>query len=750
MLINKLYSKSLIIKAFLYIVILVVLSTATYKIYKAYNYVVNFTATNFTDWLQHKNYNNFNLQVGNIKFNPSLFNIDFYLENIQLKYENNIVHINNIQGKVNILFYILYNKIKITNLVFEKINLNLNNISNKSIINHLAGRADCYLNYNNIFTNIKLFLLEPIKNTEFNLDFIFNINDALNHITIKEFRLSNIANDVRELMQYLPEHFINYRVLQWLNNAVLSGSIDKNELIWAKDDTFSWKINFKNVTLKYLDSFPPLENLCITMNIINDAFEIQMDSGDLQGFVIQQPIKALKVTLNNINADNLEPLSIKAAIVAPISKGLEFIKNSNIKYLGQYLYEHNNILQLQGNMELSINLSIPLEFNSKQDTIFDIICNFNNVSVRIGAIDIDLTNLSGNIYINNNYISLNNLAISNKSILAPIKFTIRQDNIIVESSEITATWLLNQQQDFLIKELNVFGIPLGSIKFGVNASREALFFEHQYAMGHVLISDLKRGNYVINFEQLRINDTNINTSDKKNSILNKINNIRFNCKDFYFNNVHLGEVQGAVNNNTLQVNGKANFNNFHANIPIINNGAGCIDFNIAWSDYIQGLLWKNISGQINIELKNGVIMGIEPGLGRVIGLLSIENIKRRLSLDFTDVTNPGFAFDTLNGKLEAEAGVMHIKYMVIQGPAAKMVITGEVSLLDNKQINLFVEVSSKIGATLPIAAAIAVGNPIVGAAIWLFDKVSNLKVGELQVEKYKIVGDLEHPEIIEL
>lgn len=750
MLINKLYNKSLFLKAILYIIIIVVLSASGYKIYRTYKYIINFTATDFTDWLKQKSCNNFELKFTNIKFNSSLINLYFDVENIQLKWQDNTIYINNIQGKINTLFYILYSKIKITDLILNEINLNLNNIADKTIIHQLTGNVDCYLNDNNNFVNIKYYLLEPINNIEFNVNLVVNIDNKLNHVAISEFRLNNITKNIRDIMQYLPEYFINNKLLQWLNNAVLSGSIDKNELIWIKDHKFSWQVKFKNITLKYMDAWPPLEHLCMTMDIIEDNFKIQMDSGELQGFIVQQPIKQLQATLNNINVDNVEPLLIRAAVIAPVSKGLEFINNSNIKYLNNNLYEYINKLKPQGNMNLSITLSVPIAVNIKEEVMFNIVCNFNNANIQFSAFDVHLTNLSGDISITNDSILVNNLAISNQPLPVPIKFIIKQHDVIIESPEITAAWVLDQQHDFVIKELILLGKSLGKVKVSVNAANDALYFDNEYAKGHILLNDLKQGNYILNFEKLTIKDININSAKQNSSVLNKINNIIFNCKNFYFNNLNIGEVHGVINkDNNLHITGKANFKDLNANIPIINNGVGVVDFNIAWSNYMQGFLWKEINGQINIELKNGVVIGLEPGLGRVIGLLSIENIKRRLSLDFTDVTNPGFAFDILNGNLEVEAGIIKIKYMAIQGPAAKMIITGEVAL-DTQQINLFVEVSSKIGSTLPIAAAIAAGNPIVGAAIWLFDKVSNVKVGELRVEKYKIVGNLEQPEIIEL
>ena len=179
------------------------------------------------------------------------------------------------------------------------------------------------------------------------------------------------------------------------------------------------------------------------------------------------------------------------------------------------------------------------------------------------------------------------------------------------------------------------------------------------------------------------------------------------------------------------------------------NGVGVINFNLQWPNYLHSISLNNVVGTLNLDIKNGIITGIEPGLGRVIGLLSVENIQRRLQLDFSDVTNAGFSFDQLSGTLNVNSGIIKVEHVIIKGPSAKITISGSMNL-SSKQLNLFTEVTSKISATLPLAIAIAAGNPVVGAAIWLFDHVSGAKVSEFKVQKYKIVGTWDKPEIIKL
>lgn len=730
-------------------------SVVCYNLYNSYQSVIHITSQDITNWLKKKNYNNVDVKIATIQFNWSAINLNFDLEKVTLKLNNDVITINKITGKINILSFILYNKIKISDFIIVDPYLSINNISPKQGIKELVGKIDCYgaLNKNSSQMDINIFLSDPTNtNISFNIDAVINIDHTNNNISINRFRLQNTTKNIRDIITYLPEYFINPVLLQWLDSALLSGEIGYNELLWTKDNQFDWKIKFKNVNLKYMHGWPLIENLYATMNIVNDDFKIHINSGDSKGFILQQSIKQISASLNNIHADNLEPLLITLDIVAPISKGLEFIKHINLQHIGNHLGKYINIFNPQGDMSLAIQVFIPLAKNNKEE--IKVVGNgvFTKTRITIPIINVTLDNLNSNVTFSNNNILIDNIKINIFNNIVPVTLTIKENHVFIESPGILVAKLLLDQHDvFIIDELRVFDNHLGKTKiFTKLSNNDALYFQNDYAKGKLLFSDLKINKYIIYFDELKVNTNNLTNKYNNKNILSTIHKISFNCKNFYLNTINMGEINGAITKDQgLQLEGKANFKDFNINIPIIHNGSGVIDFNLRWLNGIHGLLWKNASGILNIEVKNGVIVGIEPGLGRVIGLLSIENIQRRLHLDFTDVTNAGFSFDQLTGKLCIESGVINIEHMIIQGPSAKMVITGALNL-DTKDLHLFVEVSSKIGSTLPIAAAIAAGNPVIGAAVWLFDRASGAKVSELQVEKYKVVGTWEKPEIIGL
>ena len=59
---------------------------------------------------------------------------------------------------------------------------------------------------------------------------------------------------------------------------------------------------------------------------------------------------------------------------------------------------------------------------------------------------------------------------------------------------------------------------------------------------------------------------------------------------------------------------------------------------------------------MNIDMRDGQLVKVQPGVGRVLGLLSLAQLPRRLTLDFRDFFEKGFAFDRIHGDVRVAAG----------------------------------------------------------------------------------------------
>lgn len=176
---------------------------------------------------------------------------------------------------------------------------------------------------------------------------------------------------------------------------------------------------------------------------------------------------------------------------------------------------------------------------------------------------------------------------------------------------------------------------------------------------------------------------------------------------------------------------------------------GQADFALSWEGMPYQLDTKTLSGEVNFDFKDGLIQGVNPGFGRVLSLLNLDNIRRRLNLDFSDVTKQGMTFDSLKGKMHLLEGVIHTDKVILESPSVKIETTFRTSLTD-QFLNGHMDVMPNLTGSLPIAAAIAAGNPAVGAAVWVMDKLFGKKIQEINRIEYRLSGTWEAPHIQEM
>ncbi len=166
-------------------------------------------------------------------------------------------------------------------------------------------------------------------------------------------------------------------------------------------------------------------------------------------------------------------------------------------------------------------------------------------------------------------------------------------------------------------------------------------------------------------------------------------------------------------------------------------------FDIFWPAAPTGEFLSVVNGTASINIESGQMTDLEPGAGRIFGLLSLTALPRRLSLDFRDVFEKGFGFDKIAGDFQINQGNAFTENLVLKGPAADVGIVGRIGLAaeDYDQIAI---VNAKIGHTLPIAGVIAAG-PAVGAALLILTEMLRDPLGELMQLQYKITGSWEDP-----
>lgn len=170
-----------------------------------------------------------------------------------------------------------------------------------------------------------------------------------------------------------------------------------------------------------------------------------------------------------------------------------------------------------------------------------------------------------------------------------------------------------------------------------------------------------------------------------------------------------------------------------------------LELQLSWPGGPGDLSLARARGTLTVEVDSGRILDLEPGVGRMLGILNTAALSRRLSLDFSDVFDDGFTFDRIQGDIAIGSGDARIRNLSIEAPAADIKITGRTDLVAGV-LDQSVEVTPEIGVGLALAGTVA-GGPVVGAAVFLADKVTDGAVERLGRYTYQVRGPWRDPEI---
>jgi uncharacterized protein YhdP len=178
-----------------------------------------------------------------------------------------------------------------------------------------------------------------------------------------------------------------------------------------------------------------------------------------------------------------------------------------------------------------------------------------------------------------------------------------------------------------------------------------------------------------------------------------------------------------------------------------------LDGQLEWPGSPTDFEYPTLSGTFGIRVGAGQFTKLDPGMGKLLGVLSLQALPRRITLDFRDVFSEGFAFDTITGSTRIAGGVMHTDDLALAGPAAKVHLAGEVDLeRETQRLSVRVQPSlSSVVSTGAGAAAVALlsANPLVGAAVGagtlLAQKIMSDPIEQIFSYEYAVSGSWSEP-----
>jgi uncharacterized protein (TIGR02099 family) len=178
---------------------------------------------------------------------------------------------------------------------------------------------------------------------------------------------------------------------------------------------------------------------------------------------------------------------------------------------------------------------------------------------------------------------------------------------------------------------------------------------------------------------------------------------------------------------------------------VLRGGKGVLSGQVGWDGSPLAPHYPTMAGMLNVQLDTGTFLKAEPGVGRLLGVLSLQSLPRRLLLDFRDVFAEGFTFDGVTGDVKIAAGVARSDNIRIRGLQAAVLVEGSTDLAAETQklrVVVVPEVSAG-GASLAYAAI----NPAIALGAFLAQLILSRPVSAANTREFHITGTWDDPKV---
>jgi uncharacterized protein (TIGR02099 family) len=174
-------------------------------------------------------------------------------------------------------------------------------------------------------------------------------------------------------------------------------------------------------------------------------------------------------------------------------------------------------------------------------------------------------------------------------------------------------------------------------------------------------------------------------------------------------------------------------------------GKGHMSGQLSWAGSPLSLHVPSLDGRINLALDAGQFLKAGPGGARLLSVLNLQALPRRLLLDFRDVFQEGFAFDSVTGDVIIDDGVASTNNLRMRGVQAAVLMEGSADIARETQ-NLRVLVVPEINAGTA-SLVYAVINPAVGLGSFVAQLFLRRPLMAASTREFSVQGSWADPQV---
>lgn len=178
---------------------------------------------------------------------------------------------------------------------------------------------------------------------------------------------------------------------------------------------------------------------------------------------------------------------------------------------------------------------------------------------------------------------------------------------------------------------------------------------------------------------------------------------------------------------------------------MLRGGDGTLEGRLAWQGSPMAIDYPSLTGRLMLDVKDGVLLNVEPGAARLLGILSLQGLARLVTLDFRGVASSGTVFDATTASAEVRNGIATTSDFRMRSPQFTMEMKGSTNIPAETQ-QLEVTVLPKINATTASLATTFI-NPAIGLGTLAAQLLFADQVSSAFRQQYRISGSWNAPDI---
>ncbi len=257
-------------------------------------------------------------------------------------------------------------------------------------------------------------------------------------------------------------------------------------------------------------------------------------------------------------------------------------------------------------------------------------------------------------------------------------------------------------------------------------------------LGRVEVDAVNRGAQLLardsGVREWRLNKLNINSPDAT-----------FSANGNWAANTPGTQSRRVLMNFKLDINNSGDLLKRLGMEGLVRRGKGKLEGQVGWRGSPLSLDYPSLTGQFNVNIEGGQFLKAEPGIAKLLGVLSLQSLPRRLTLDFRDVFSEGFAFDFARGDVSIEQGQARTNNLQMKGVSAAVLMDGSADIARETQ-DLRVVVIPEVNAGTASLIATAI-NPAIGLGTFLAQMFFRRPLTEAATQEFHIDGPWSDPRI---